>query len=117
MVKYTATFPTGQTVKINSVREPRTAWAIIDEDNKIIRHGFSGDYEKAQKTARGYLPSAMPHNHRSNDARACAWQEKYAKKKGYNNRKEWFAACELETIELRKGLKIIYADAKIVVAF
>ena len=117
MVKYTATFPTGETVNINSVREPRTAWAIIDEDNKIVRHGFSADYNKANKTARSYLPSTMPYNYRSSDARVIAFHIKEAKRLNFKNRDAWYAACQRETEELRKGLKIIFADAKLVVDF
>ena len=117
MVKYTATFPTGETVTINSIREPRTAWAIIDKDNKIVRHGFSANLDNANKTARGYLPSFMPMHYRSNLATTIQHHIKQARKHGFKTREAWYEDCRRKTEEERKKFKVIFADAKILVAF
>lgn len=113
MVKYTATFPNGETFTINSIREPRIAWALMNKDNKIVRHGFSGDMQKAEKTARGYLPSEMPMNYRSNLATTIAYHTKQARKHGFKTREAWFEDCRRKTEELRKGFKVIFANVKI----
>ena len=117
MTKYIATFPTGKTVSTNSNRQPSTAWAVIDKDNKIISYGFSRDYKTASAAAKRRLPSEMPENYRSKKVCDIIEHSTRAQMKGFKSRKDWYAACRRKTQELRKGLKIIFANAKIEVDF
>ena len=107
----TATFSNGYTDTYNGKREVTAAWAIIRKtDGKVMMSGHSMDADKALKTGTGNIRTYFAHGQHvdkpNNHLSAMIVFNKLARKHGFCDWKDWYAADQLVRDEQAKGFTV-----------
>lgn len=117
----TATFSNGHTDTYKGTRPVKAAWAIIRKsDSAVMMTGHSLDRAKAQATAEGnfrYTASKVIgrmlkglSDRPDRDARRNAYFNSLAKKNGFSNWKEAYAAYQADLADVRALVTIEVID-------